>query len=263
MSTATAKDLAERSFGATLRKDYWWIEPAITAAVLGAFVVYSTWAAWVGENYEWGPYLSPFYSPLLLFDWWPLSPALLILVVPLGFRTTCYYYRKAYYRAFFLDPPACAVGEPRHDYRGERGILIFQNIHRFFLYLAIVFIFILGYDAYLALWWPVNGVTATGQMAPGPLELGIGVGTLVMVLNVFLLAGYTFGCHSFRHLVGGNVDCYSCAAFGHLRHQSWKAVSFLNQRHMQWAWTSLIWVALTDLYIRLAAMGVIHDPRLF
>src|SRR5437879_12483450 len=101
--TTSVRDLQERGFGATLRRDAWWIAPALTALVLGSFAVYATWAAWTGTNYEWGPYLSPFYSPLIKTSWWPLSPAFLILVFPLGFRTTCYYYRKAYYRAFFLD----------------------------------------------------------------------------------------------------------------------------------------------------------------
>jgi hypothetical protein len=239
------------------------VEPLITAVGLGSFGIYSTWAAWAGANFEWGPYLSPFYSPFFQFDWWTLSPAFLILWIPLGFRTTCYYYRKAYYRAFFLDPAACAVGEARHDYQGENRLFLFQNLHRFFLYLAIIILVVLGYDAIKAMIWPVAGVGANGEMPAGPRELGIGIGTLVMTLNVILLAGYTFGCHSLRHIVGGSVDCYSCATLGKLRHRAWERVSFLNRHHMGWAWVSLIWVALTDLYIRLCAMGVINDVRLF
>src|SRR5207249_81738 len=148
--TTSLRDLQERGVGATLRRDAWWVAPTLTALVLGSFAIYATWAAWTGAHYEWGPYLSPFYSPLLRPSWWPLSPAFLILVFPLGFRLTCYYYRKAYYRAFFLDPIACAVGEPRHGYRGEtRFPFILQNVHRFFMYAAVVFIFILSYDVLL------------------------------------------------------------------------------------------------------------------
>jgi len=202
--TTSVRDLQERSFGATMRRDAWWIQPVLTAIVLGSFGLYATWAAWVGNHYEWGPYLSPFYSPLIQTTWWPLSPAFLILIFPLGFRATCYYYRKAYYRAFFLDPVACAVGEPRHGYKGETKFpFILQNMHRFFMYAAVIFIFILGYDVWLALRWPVNGVLADGAMAAGPKEFGVGIGTLVMALNVILLASYTFGCHSIRHLIGG------------------------------------------------------------
>ena len=252
--TTSLRDLQERGLGATLRRDAWWIAPALTALVLGSFGIYSTWVAWIGKNFEWGPYLSPFYSPLIQTSWWPLSPAFLILIFPLGFRASCYYYRKAYYRAFFLDPVACAVGEPRHGYKGEtRFPFILQNVHRFFMYAAVIFIFILAYDVYLATRWPA---------ANGGHQFGIGVGTLVMALNVILLANYTFGCHSIRHLIGGSVDCFSCARGGKARFKLWQGVSTLNRNHQLWAWCSLFSVALTDLYIRLCAMGVLHDIRI-
>jgi hypothetical protein len=177
---------------------------------------------------------------------------------------TCYYYRKAYYRAFFLDPVACGVGEARHGYRGETKFpFILQNLHRFFMYAAVIFIFILAYDVFLATRWPVGGVLADGTMAPGARQFGIGLGTLVMAINVVLLASYTFGCHSLRHLIGGGVDCFSCARGGKARFRLWRGVSALNKNHMLWAWCSLFGVALTDVYIRLCAMGAITDIRLF
>ena len=78
---------------------------------LAAFGVYALVAAVLGDNYRYteggADYLSPFYSPDLA-GWGldvPFSSAFLVLWVPLGFRATCYYYRKAYYRAFFLSPP--------------------------------------------------------------------------------------------------------------------------------------------------------------
>ena len=75
----------------------------------------------------------------LFGSWWGLSPALLILIFPLGFRLTCYYYRKAYYRGFWASPPACAVAEPHAKYTGEtRFPLILQNIHRYFFYFAVL-----------------------------------------------------------------------------------------------------------------------------
>ncbi|MFN2432048.1 MAG: succinate dehydrogenase [Gemmatimonadota bacterium] len=248
--------------GATSRRDAWWLQPVLVALGLAAFGVYSTWAAFQGVNYEWGPveglpvYLSPFYSPLFTPEWWPLSPALLILWAPLGFRATCYYYRKAYYRAFFLDPPACAVGEARgHGYRGETAFpFILQNVHRYFLYLALIFIGILSYDAALAFTrWPRAG---------GGTGFGAGLGSLIMLANVILLAGYTFGCHSLRHAVAGKLDCFSCGALGGARYDLWRGVNVLNQRHMLWAWMSLTSVGVTDLYIRLVASGVVADPRL-
>ena len=149
------------SLGATDRRDNWWAGPVAVAIGFTAFIVYATWAALQGNHYHWGPYLSPFYAPNLKQDWMPvwLSPALLILWAPGGFRATCYYYRKAYYRAFFFDPWGCAVGEGRgRGYNGERSFpFVLQNLHRFFLYIAILFVFILAYDSALAFIWPSAG----------------------------------------------------------------------------------------------------------
>ena len=55
----------------TMRKDAWWVAPLVTGVVLGAFGIYSTWRALANEFYYTEPYLSPFYSPLILSDWWP------------------------------------------------------------------------------------------------------------------------------------------------------------------------------------------------
>ena len=236
------------SFLETSRRDFWWIGPFFTAIGLLSFVVYSTWAAFQNEHYQWESYLSPFYAPLLEYDWWPHSPAFLILWAPAGFRLTCYYYRKAYYRSLFLTPSACAVGGRTQNYRGEQFMLLFQNLHRYFLYLALVFCVILSYDAYLSFTFKDG--------------LGIGVGSVIMTLNAVFLTAFTFGCNSLRHLVGGNVDCYSCVNFGHQRYQAWKFVNIFNMHHMMWAWISLFWVGFTDLYIRLVSMGIITDYRI-
>lgn len=239
------------SFAQTERRDAWWLQPILVATGLTLFGIYSTWAAFQGNNYRFGPYLSPFYSPLVLLNWWPFSPAILILWAPLGFRATCYYYRKAYYRAFFMDPPACAVGEFRkHQYKGETTFpFILQNLHRFFFYLAVVVLTFLWLDVYEAFWFEKT--------------FGIGVGTLVLFFNTLFLSLYTFSCHSFRHLIGGNLNCFSCSPSSKVKHKAWEKVSALNKNHMLWAWISLFTVGLADLYVRLCAMGIIHDMRLF
>ena len=259
--------LEQRPFGRTLRRDAWWVQPALTALVLGGFVAYATWAAFQGRHYEYGPYLSPFYSPLLFGEgshswfgpqpaWWPgalpFSAALLILWAPGGFRFTCYYYRGAYYKAFWADPPSCAVGEPRKSYWGENSFpLIFQNIHRYFLYLALIFIVILSYDVWLA--------TRFRDPATGGTTFGIGLGTIILAINVVLLGGYTLGCHSLRHLIGGRLDQLSARP---LRLKMYQGATSLNCRHMRWAWASLFSVALADLYVRLCSMGVLTDWRI-
>jgi hypothetical protein len=255
-------------FGATRRTDTWWLGPGVTLIVLLGFVVYATWAGIQGEHYYADPYLSPMYSPVIYTDvtqagsapvahawigawpqWWPwfvpASPAVIILVFPVLFRFTCYYYRKAYYRAFVGSPPACAVGPARQGpYRGETYFLIFQNLHRYALYAALCYIVILYYDAFIALW-------KDGQ-------LGIGVGTIILFINATLIAGYTFGCHSFRHLVGGRDDCMSCGQ-NTMKYGAWQKATWFNGRHMQFAWASLLWVMFTDVYIRLVSMGIITD----
>jgi hypothetical protein len=220
-----------------------------------------TWAAFQGEYYESGPYLSPLYAPVLWGDsphawfgtmppFWPaflpFSPALLILPFPGGFRFTCYYYRGAYYKAFWADPPSCAVGEPRKSYLGENSFpLIIQNIHRYFLYAALAFIVMLAYDVWKAMWFEDG--------------FGIGVGTIVLAVNVTLIAGYTLGCHSMRHLIGGRKDEISKSA---VSEACYNCSSSLNNRHMLFAWFSLVWVAFSDVYIRLCAMGIWTDMRL-
>src|SRR5438093_1430050 len=143
-------------FGATARRDTWWLQPLVVFLALGAFVVYATWAAFQGNHYHFGPYLSPFYSPEVFGEtarswfgpephWWPgwlpWSPAFLILWAPGGFLA---------------------------------------------------------------------------RLAGRPVR----------------------------------AACYTC-------------VSFLNRRHMLWAWMSLCWVAFSDLYVRLCATGVWNDWRLF
>lgn len=262
----TPLPIAPRGFGETMRTDAWWLQPLVVFLALSAFVVYSTWAAFQGEHYTAGPYLSPFYSPELFGDsphalfgprpgWWPawlpFSPALLILWAPGGFRFTCYYYRGAYYKAFWADPPSCTVGEPRSSYRGERSFpLILQNVHRFFLYLALPFLLILLHDVWKAMWF----TDATGRVS-----FGIGLGTVILAVNLGFLASYTFGCHSFRHLVGGILDRPSERP---VRQAAYRCATCLNRRHMRFAWLSLVSVAFADLYVRLCSMGIWHDWRI-
>src|SRR5205085_2287008 len=236
--------------GETTRRDHWWVQPLAVFLALSTFIVYSTWAAFQGTHFEYGPYLSPFYSPLLFGDsahawfgpkpgWWPgalpFSAVLLILWAPGGFRFTCYYYRGAYYKAFWADPPSCTVGEPRKKYLGERSFpLIMQNIHRYFLYIALIFIVILARDAW-------EGFRFDGHF-------GIGVGSLVLLINVVLLACYAFGCHSIRHIVGGFRDRLAGKP---IQKTAYDCVSCLNRRHMLFAWCSLFWVGFSDLYVRM------------
>lgn len=239
--------VGEPGVGATERVDQWWVEPLVTALALGAFVIYSGFVVLSGTNFRYGPYLSPFYSPYIGVP--GISAALFVAWIPALFRLSCYYYRKAYYRSLFLSPPACAVSERHHTYTGEeRAPFAWLSIgHRWLLYLAIIILGFLWVDAIHA--FNFNG------------RFGVGLGSLVLLANVILLSGFTFGCHALRSLVGGNLRCFSCAKFGRQRYRMWRGVSFFNSWHMGWAWISLLSVSVADLYVRLCAAGVIADPR--
>lgn len=268
-------------FTKTLRKDNWWLYPITVLFGLTVFLVYGFWSAWQADFYWYdggaegfGGYLAPFYSPLLFIkegvegaapmshaifgswpEWWPSwippSPSLLILAIPGIFRFTCYYYRKAYYRAFTGTPPACAVGalprKGKSGYKGETGLMVVQNIHRITMYFALLYIVIFFYDAYLAFF--------RGG------ELGFGLGTILLLGNPIFLGCYAFGCHSIRHLVFNRRDCYSCHLGGKMSYNNGKVITWLNQRHEMFAWISLIWIMVADIYIRLVSMGYVNDPN--
>jgi len=253
----------QQKFGESERSDAWWWKPLLQAFGLVLLIGYANYAAILGPAYyhyvaNGREYLSPFYSPYVHPAWLPVwfSPALLIMVFPLGFRTTCYYYRKAYYRSFFLDPMACAVGEIKPGgYKGETKFpFILQNVHRYFLYAALVFLVILWIDVF-------KGFTFGN--ADGSRSFGMGGGSLAILASTFFLTLYTLSCHSLRHIIGGKIDCFSCVAAGGPRQKTWAIVSILNEHHMGWAWWSLFFVCFADFYVRMCAMGVFSDPRFF
>lgn len=204
---------------------------------------------------EAGPYLSPFFSPLLpaaTVASFVISPGIYVVWSPLFFRASCYYYRKAYFRAF-LAPPNCSISPPgplqRMKYRGERAFpWVFNNLHRWFLYTAIINVAFLLVDVIRSLTYQGHGY--------------IGFGTILLSANVLMLSAYTFGCHAFRHLVGGSIDCYSCTWTQRTRRSLWEKVTALNERHGMWALISLFTVWSSDVYVRLLAHGILADPHI-
>lgn len=241
----------------TLRTDRWWLPPLVTAVVLGVFLIYTTVRIFMREYY-WAAeegYLTPLYSPCLSdscvpgsshfgtpLPELPFAIPLPLLIFPIigGFRLTCYYYRKAGYRAFLLSPPGCAVTEPGRSYRGESGFpLILQNSHRYFFYLASILLLINTYDAIVAFLPPGGGFR-------------VGIGSLLLVAMVTSLWLYSLSCHACRHVFGGRLKHFSKHP---VQYWFWTQISKLNGRHMQFAWTSLVLVMVADLYI----MGVAAD----
>ncbi|MBL8953221.1 MAG: hypothetical protein JNK82_20755 [Myxococcaceae bacterium] len=269
MTTTTVQQTAP--LGSTKRIDNWWVAPLLTAGGLILFFGYLTLRAF-NATYVWAdPYISPTVAPPLFTavagypgsvpvdhawlgafpGWWPSflpqSPAFFIPAAAIAFRFTCYYYRGAYYKSPVLSPPNCTVrgASKGGSYKGETALLIFQNLHRYTLYAALFLLVCLWYEGFAAFF--KGG------------KFGVGVGTLVMCMNAALLTGYTFGCHSWRHLIGGKIDCFSCDAVSRGRHKMWKGSSWLNGKHQLFAWCSLVWVATTDLYIYLVSSGAIRD----
>lgn len=250
--TQAATAAHRRGFRSTLRTDAWWFEPVLVFVSLAVFF------GWLGISifldrwhFEIGPYLSPVYEPKLIDANKNIliSPALIVLLGPVPFRASCYYYRRAYYRSYFLSPPACAVGDVARSYRGESIFpFILQNLHRFVLYTALVFV-------------PILWVGAIRSFHDSQEGWGIGLGSGVLVINAFLLMMYTFSCHSLRHFVGGSLDSFSTSGWSRFRKRVWDYVTSWNEHHRFWAWTSLVWIVFTDLYIRLVANDVITDPN--
>ena len=251
---------AAQGFGRTNRRDSWAVYPILQGTVFTICATYLTfsgvlWGPLFGPQYvQADGYLSPLFSPLIAPSWLPtwISPGLLILWIPLGFRATCYYYRKAYYRFYFADPPGCAVGEPtvHKKYRMETAFpFILQNFHRYFLYLAFIPLVFLWIDAVQSIFPPSGGVR-------------IGLGVFVLGFNAALLSGYSFSCHSLRHIVGGKFDCFSCSRRRQARYTLWQRITALNRHHMAWAWASLLTVTFADVYVRMLALGIITDPAI-
>jgi hypothetical protein len=249
---------AQQDFLATNRRDAWAVAPGIQAVMFTLLATYLFWSGIVwtplfGTAYEVDGYLSPLFSPLIRPDWLPtfISPGMLILWIPLGFRATCYYYRKAYYRFYFADPPGCAVGEPpiHRKYAMEtRFPFILQNIHRYFLYLATIPLFFLWVDAVVSL-FPEG-------------EPRLGLGSVIFFVNVVLLSGFSVSCNSARHLAGGRLDCFSCTRRARVQGSLWKRITALNGHHMAWAWVSFFSVTIADLYVRGLALGLFNDPAI-
>ncbi len=254
------------------RKGAYWVSNVATIFTFMVFIAYSTWRAFAGHAFAtYGEfdhvrhaleplYFSPFYSPHLSLHWtlgtWPISPALYVLIFPLSFRMSCYYCRRAYYRAIFQDPGACAVKEAlaKKHYGGEMRLpnKLF-NFHRYALYAALVLV---GFH------WK-HMVDAFLYMQGGERHFGMGLGTLIFVFDTLMLTAYTFSCHSFRHLIGGFINRFSRSSGTQTQHKVWGRVTALNNYHSQFFWLSLISVGLADLYVYLVSTGVLTDPRLF
>ncbi len=240
--------------GRTNRVDNWWSQPLAMGLALTLALLYTFWRLFLydtGISYELdgSTVMSPIFSPNVLewklfglSEWnhpnW-VNAAILVLWIPFGFRGTCYYMRRVYYRTFFASPTACWVDEPEINkklgYKGEKRVFILNNLHRYFLYAAIIIIAIK--------WWDV---THTLTFEGG--RYGFSVGTLVMAFEAFLLTMYVTSCHALRHLAGGMLDRWT-TGISRIRGKLFGRLSLTNRSHGFWFWTSLSFVFIGDLWV--------------
>ncbi|MHB8567710.1 MAG: hypothetical protein ACYC7D_14745 [Nitrososphaerales archaeon] len=186
-------------------------------------------------------YIDPFYSPTVL-----------IVPIPGLFRLTCYAYRKDYHRHIFRHPVGCENADrgdkQTRKYTGERNAFFqLENMHRYLLYTGILLLPFFYYDFYVSLAYNDT----------------LRIGSLVILSNALALTAWTLSCHAFRHLVGGNIDCYSCVPAGKTRKKIFDAQTWWNKKHEAMAWLSLLVIFFTDLYLRALAAGINIDHVLF
>lgn len=207
-----------------------------------AILVLGFWTLLTFPVAEFAGYIDPFYSPTIL-----------IVPLPGAFRLTCYAYRKDYHRHLFSHPLGCSNADrgdsPKRRYTGE-GNAIFQleNFHRYFLYAGIAILPFFYYDF-------AHSLIYTGSFS-------LRLGSLILLVNALALTGWTVSCHAFRHVIGGNLDCYSCVAAGGLRKQLFDKQSWLNKHHEALSWISLLTIFFADLYLRGVGAGLPLDPTL-
>lgn len=201
---------------------------------------------WALTAFPVGPvagYVDPFYSPTVL-----------IVPLPGAFRLTCYAYRKDYHRHLFKHPLGCTVatrGEDSHTrpYTGERNAIFqLENLHRFFLYAGIAILPFFYYDFFRSL------------VFAGDFTLRLG--SLILLANALTLTAWSLSCHAFRHVIGGNIDCYSCVYGGKTRKSLFNVQSWWNARHEALAWISLLTIIFADLYLRALQAGLPVDLKL-
>lgn len=246
---------------ATNRKDAWWIPPISLGVSFFLFAVYSlavtifdfnagihTFGNLVGTHYN-----SPFYGPEPWFSWPAFLPfAFFTLWAPFGFRGTCYYMRRVYYRSFFAGPPACAVdglSKFKGKYKGESKLpWVLNNFHRYFMYLAVILALYHWYEAIHSFVF----IGASGN------EFGMGIGTILAVLDATTLTLYVSTCHAFRHMMAGRINRQ-----GKISAPIAKFLDKLNPYHGRFFWLSLTTVWIWDIYVRLMGHGILDVVRLF
>ncbi len=235
----------------TWRLDNWWAQPIVLMISLLVFVVYATYRVWtMGTDVVVAHHGYHYQSPFVAYNFAQFLPAgidqtafyflafpgMLLLPIAGGFRFTCYYFRRAYYRSFVARPGACSTEAWKgKEYKGEKRLLVFQNLHRYFFYMALIL-------------WVLHVIAWVKDIFYGG-GFYFGVGTFLLLVDITLLGGYVLGCHAFRHLIGGRLDCFSCTSLNQNQNTMWGGVTKLNQKHAFFALASMFSIMIADAYL--------------
>ena len=124
------------------------------------------------------------------------------------------------------------------SYTGEtRFPFLLQNIHRYFFYLSLVILAFLWWDSTLAFRFPDGFGWASARSC---------CSSMPPCCRCLVFPATHAG------VCGGYLNSFHSAPG---KYKTWTFISKLNEKHMEFAWVSLIWVGLTDVYVRLLAMG--------
>lgn len=170
---------------------------------------------------------------------------LALLIIPIGFRLTCYYFRGWYSKHIFgrSFSKRQLLNLKHIKYTGEWWV---HKLHRYFLIAAIGLLILHFYDAV------INVIQNSGHLY---------LSNILEWLDVIFLSMYVFGCHSFRHILGGNLICFGCKRKTRYKDHSWQY--WLNQHHGLFFWISIITIIVLELYVRLMTNNLITDLILF
>ena len=84
------------------------------------------------------------------------------------------------------------------------------------MYVMLAYLPLLSFDVWLSLNFHEGDTHA----------YGVTVGSLILLVNVIMLTGYTFGCHAFRHVVGASQ--VGRIPMNRMKYKLWKLSTKLN-----------------------------------
>ena len=184
---------------------------------------------------------------------------MLILWIPFGFRGTCYYMRRVYYRSFFQSPTACWVDEPqlntRIGYTFEKGPFIINNLHRYFLCAAMAVLLVKWFEVLVSMRFSDEVAALYGRNSRH-WRLGRHPRPRHRILPADHVRDL-MPCHSSpRRWRPRPMGVRSGRTAGTGLHR----LTALNRQHGFYFWVSLCMVFVGDAYVIIIDQAGINDP---